>query len=87
MVVVGQDHIGKSQGNLTGWGELLFGGRESHRTAGVDKHIDKEIRLFVKEFDIEPVAAGENAPIEIADIIPRRVPSVIGEFEACPPTR
>ena len=85
VVVIGQDHIGKGEGNMASRGKLLLGRGKGHRAAGIDKEVDKEVHLFAEEFNIEAVAAGENSPIEIPDIVPRRVPPVIGELQTGPP--
>src|SRR3989338_10120147 len=87
MVMVGQDHVGKGEADMTGRREFLRDGGEGHGAAGVNKKIDKEVHLFAEELDIKPVAAGEDPPVEIADIIAWRVPAVIGELETGPPAR
>jgi hypothetical protein len=87
MVMVGQDHVGKSEADMTGRREFLFDGGKGHGAAGINKKIDKEVHLFAEELDIKPVTAGEDPPVEIADVVPWRVPAVIGELETGPPAR
>ena len=87
MVMVGQDHVGKGEADMTGRREFLRDGGEGHGAAGIDKKIDEEVHLFAEELYIEPVAAGEDPPVEIADVVPWRVPAVIGELETGPPAR
>ena len=87
MVMVGQDHVGKGEADMTGRREFLRDGGEGHGAAGIDKKIDKEVHLFAEELDIEPVAAGKNSPVDVAYIVARRVPAVVGELETGPPAR
>src|SRR5712692_5165432 len=87
VVMVGEDHVGEGKRNVTRRRKLFLRRRESHRTAGIDKEIGEEIHLFAKELHVETVGAGEDPPIEIADVIPRRIAPVIGELQTGSPAR
>ena len=88
MIVVCQDDVGQSCGDMACRQKFFLRGREGHGGAGIDKDIGEEIDLFTEEFDIESVGAGVDAPIEVAQIISRRVAPIVGEFQTgAPPGR
>lgn len=87
MVMIGQDHVGKREGDVAGWRELFSRRRKGHRAAGVDKQIGEEIHLFAKELHVEAVATGKDSPIDVADVVARRISPVVRELETRPPAR
>ena len=52
VIVIRQDNVGQSCGDVARREKLFLGGREGHRCAGVDKDISKKIDLFAKKFYI-----------------------------------
>jgi len=70
MIVVGQDDVGKGQCHLASGGKLLSLRWKGHGATRIHKEIDKEIHLLTEQFNVKSIAAGENSPVEITDIVP-----------------
>jgi hypothetical protein len=51
-----------------------------HALAGIEQQITKQVGFLFKLFQIEPVTLTEHFPIDIAQIIARRVLAMLGKF-------
>src|SRR5262245_24428847 len=81
VIVICQDDIGKSGGDVARRKKFLLGRWKSHRRAGIDKDVGEEIDFFAEELYVQPVAARIDTPIKVAKIIPGCVSPVIGKFQ------
>src|SRR6266508_5945466 len=66
---------------MTSRQKFQFARRKSHRSAGVDEDVSKQVDFFTEDSNIQPVGASVNAPIEIAQIVSRRVAAIVGKFQ------
>jgi hypothetical protein len=87
VIVICQDDVSKRCGDVARRQKFFSGRGKGHRCAGIDKYISEEIDLFAKQFDVEPVGARIDTPIQVAKIIPRRVSAIIGKLQARTPPR
>ena len=52
-----------------------------HRPAGVQHDVAAQVRLVLEPLDVVAVGAGEEPPVEIAGVVPRRVLAVLAELD------
>ena len=52
-----------------------------HRGAGVDDERDADVALFLVLLDVVAVGAGEDAPVEPAEVVAGGVLAVLGELD------
>ena len=95
-VLLADEQVGQGGGQVLRVGEL--GERASvarrrrvaavgHRAGGVEQHRGAQVGLLDVLLDVEPVRAGEDAPVEVARIVARRVGAVLGELDREPLVR
>src|SRR5262245_48849085 len=81
MILVGQNDVAERERDMTRGQEFFLARRKTHGCAGVDKDVGEEVHFLAKQLDVEPVAASINAPVEIAQVVARRIAAVVGEFQ------
>src|SRR6187399_1874250 len=77
-----QTDVAERRGNPL---RLIELGRLGHRSADVKEEIDRQIALFVKESQEQPIQPLVGVPIDVTKVIAGRVLPVIGELEAATP--
>src|SRR6266404_9318278 len=63
---------------------LIYGVRKravAHRAAVIDQEVAAQIGLILEFFDVKPIAAGVEAPIEVAQVVARTVLTILGELD------
>ncbi len=82
VIVICQNDIGERQ-RYVGGGQIFFFARgKRHRGAGVDEDVSEQIDFLAEDFNIKPIGARVDAPVEIAQIVARRVAPIVGKFQA-----
>ena len=51
-----------------------------HALAGIEQQITKQVGFLFKLLQIKPIAFAEHLPIDIAQIVARRVLAMLGKF-------
>src|ERR1051325_11357853 len=87
MGVVGEGAIAERQSYVARGKEFFPRRGKAHRSARVDKNVREEVDLLAKQAHIQAIAASEDAPVDVARVVARRILAVIGEFEAHAPPR
>jgi hypothetical protein len=57
-------------------------GAEAHRTRGVDHHHRAQVRLVLEPLHVELVELAVGLPVEVTELVARRVFLVLGELDA-----
>ena len=85
-VLLADEHIGKRRGEMLGvfeLGEPVRRGRSAvaHRTRGVEENRRAEVRLVDEFTHVVALPAGDQLPVQLAQVIARRVLAVLRELD------
>ena len=75
--------IDKSGSKIPGVIEFCdYARRKTHAGAGIQKHHERRIGFSTVAFQIRPLGAGKHVPIDLPQIVARRVGAIFGELLA-----
>ena len=83
-VLLMNDQISERSGDVLSILTLGVGGflrLVDHGLAGIDEQMTGKISLFFVLFEVDPVRLTKDFPVDIAEIIPRNVLTVLGKFD------
>ena len=82
-VALAQREIAEGGGERAGVGELrgAAGARELHRAGVIDDELDLDVGLVLELLDVVAVGLGVGAPVDVADVVARRVELVLAELD------
>src|SRR5262245_47231711 len=81
VIVVGQDDVGQRKRYVRGRQIFVCARGKRHGCARVDKNVSEQVDFLAKDFNIKPVGASVDTPIEVAEIIAGRVFTVVGKLQ------
>jgi len=79
VVQVRKGDVAERSGNSLG---LIEPYRLAHRTAGVEKQVDRQVPLFIEQPKQQPVQPLVGIPVDVPEVVAWRVLSMVGELES-----
>ena len=79
-VEIGQRDVGQGRRHLPGQVELRRLA-EAHAPRAVEQEVDVQVFLFLKPLEQQVAVAGIDVPVEIAEVVARRVLAMVGELD------
>ncbi len=85
-VLLAHHQVGQHRGQVRGVLELGDARRLAvgHRSAAIEQDLGAEVGFLLVLFDIKPVGAPENPPVEVPRIVAGGVLAMLGELDAEP---
>src|SRR5271156_3134061 len=80
-IAAGQRDVGERERGQHCGLELAVARRKPHRRTRIDEDVGEQVFLFLEKLDVEFVAAPVESPIDVAEVVARRVMAIVVELE------